>query len=528
MASLYRIDWGRLGRFLGKKAEFRQGISKRGVFQKFLFGQMSEDEVFGYIAELKRQNGGESGYDALLDNIVMKVRDVEEPAFTPAPKPKSKESPDQMTLPGFASRIAGWMRFSFTKTTEPQHPAAVIAKTWKTTNKMKFVTFDQLKEAVADQEVPFSAKMDGELVCIWHRNGKTELVTAKGTVRMGFPPTEELQKHWETKTDVVAMGELYAVDEQGRPQSYMQSASILKDPDAGQDQLIRLAIFDLIEMDGKERKDQGIMANMEIVRLITTGLKSVHPAYTTRGTINDMQGVWDDLSKRGLEGLVIHMPDGTLLKSKPIMSFDMVIVAVTKSPSLPGRVGAILTSFIDKEGRYRLNGHVGAGLSDEQRVSFMQWAQERKVREDADHIWIDPTQSPVVEIEAVEVNPQQRPAMEFKNGMYVQVEEALCGILRFPTVKQFRTDKDPKYPDVRVEQLPMKVSSLQDRFEVGRWVRTITGHVGQIARITGQSGDSGDDFDLSIQWDPPLWGLALSEVHPDDVTAIGETREDVA
>jgi ATP-dependent DNA ligase len=420
-----------------------------------------------------------------------------------------------------------WRRFGFTKTVEPQHPGAEVAKNWKSSHRMKFVTFDQLKTDVSDQEVPYSAKMDGELVCIWHKNGKTELVTAKGTVRMGFPPTVELQGHWESKTEVVAMGELYAVDETGKPQSYMQASEILKDPDAGQDHLIRLAIFDLVEMDGQSREDQGILDNMEIVRLITTGLKSVHPAYTTRGTIDDMESLWNDLVKRGLEGLIVHMPDGTLLKSKPIMSFDMVIVAVTKSPSMPGRIGAVLTSFIDKEGRYRLNGHVGTGMSDEQRVSFMQWAQDRKVREDDTHIWIDPTTSPVIEVEAVEVNPQERPALEFKNGAFVQVEEAMSGILRFPVLKQFRQDKDPKYPDVRVEQLPIKVSSLRDRIEVGKWIRTIAGHTGQVTKITADSGDSGEDWDASVTWDPPLWGLMLSEVHPDDIVAIADTKEEL-
>jgi ATP-dependent DNA ligase len=429
-----------------------------------------------------------------------------------------------MELPGMT---ASWMNFGFTKTVETNHPGADVARSWKTANRMRFMTFDQLKEQVSDQTLPFSAKMDGELVCIWHKQGKTELVTAKGTVRTSFPPTDELQKHWETKTEIVAMGELYAVDEQNIPQPSMQSASVFKDPDAGQDQLIRLAIFDLVEMDGSKLQDKSILERMEIVRLITTGLQSVHPAYTSRGTIQDMQGVWDNLEKRGLEGLVVHMPDGTLLKSKPVLDLDLVIVAVTKSPSLPGRIGAVLTALIDKTGRYRLNGMVGAGLSDDERVSFLSWARERAVREDEDKIWIDPTKSPVVTVECAGVRPQEQPALEFKNGVYVEVEGAMSGILRSPTFQQFRPDKNPTYEDARVEQLPFKVSSLHDRIEVGKWVRTITGHTGKVTAITPSIGDSGSDWDASIAWDPPLWGIQASEVHPDDVTAIADSKEEL-
>lgn len=511
--TLYELNIGVLNTFSGVKPVQREGNSKSGVFTRFLFGQLGRDGALDLLNRLKNEYG-EGGYQHLIDRI---VKEIPKPGAPPAP-------PGQMDLPGVSARFH---RFAFEKVSEPDHPAVAMAREWKESHRMQFMLFDQLKDRVAEQEVPYSAKMDGELVAVWFENGLVEVATHKGTLRTGMPATTEAAEALGKKfKKAVLMGELYSVNEHGIPQSYMRSASVIKDPKLGEDESIRLAIFDLISLDDRSFEDQDILVKMDAVRSIFPGTHYVHAAYTTRGTIKDMEELWNQLTKRGLEGLVVHMPDG-LVKSKPILSFDMVILAVTKSPSIPGRAGAILASFMDKEGRYRLNGHIGTGLTDDQRVSFMLWAEKNKVREDESYIWVDPTKSPVIEVEAVEANPKQQPTMKFENGMYVTVENMLSGTLRFPVLKQIRDDKNPKYPDVGIEQLPFKTSAQRDRLEVGRWVKTVTGQIGKIKMLVPKSGDSGMDYDLVVEFDPPVWGINIAECHPTEVIFIGDRREDL-
>lgn len=527
----FRLNIGSLNRFRGRPPIDRRGVSKKGVFHSFLFGTEGREAAMGYIMRLKMELG-DAGYETLIDRIVDEIHPDPEVPPIPAPVPAVNVKPaEQMQLPGLeASR-----RFhvlGFLKDVKLDHPGVAEAQTWKHLHRMTFMTFDKLKDELADGDAVYSAKMDGELVCVWYEDGKTVVVTNRGTIRSGMPATDEVSERLAGHKKVVLMGELYAADAAGRPISYMQAASILKDPDAGKDSQIRLAIFDLIELDGKRFDDVSILEKMDTVQKLFTGTKSVHPAYTTEGTVKDIEDLWNELEKRGLEGIVVHRPDGSLWKSKPILSLDMVIVAVTKSHSTPDRIGAILAATMDKEGRYRLNGHIGTGLTDDQRIDFLDWAKKHKVSEDEEYIWVDPTQSPVIEVEAVEINEKKMPALIYKDGAYVEIEKQMSGTLRFPVLKHTRPDKDPKYPDVGIEQLPFKTSSNDKPYvpaagdlRVGQKIRTITGHTGVIAGLMPSSGDGGSDMDILVTWDQPLYGLYQTEIHP---TELAEVTEEVA
>jgi hypothetical protein len=516
----FRIDIGRLNKFWGSPSEFRYGFTPSGVFHSFLFGRLGQSGALDYIGQLKREWGAD--YNSEIEDLVQEA--PIKPKAPPPPPPPSPQTEFEFTPQASQEWISVQ---AFLKDTNKDHPGALLADNWKSSKKMEFVTFDQLKDKVGVGEVVFSAKMDGELVCLWFENGRAETVTAKGTIRTGMPAVDEAQEIMAKKFKSAAfMGELYAVDENNRPISYMQAASVLKDPDLGRDDAIRLAIFDVVEVEGKSAQDMPIADRMALIAKTFEGGKYVYPAYTKKGTIQDIEALWNELEKKGLEGVVVHMSDGTILKSKPIMSFDLMLVAVTKSPSIPGRIGAILASFIDKEGRYRLAGHIGTGMRDDQRVEFMNLARQYAIAEDDQYIWIDPKKSPVIEVEAVEVNPKKTPAMEFQDGHYVEIEKMMSGTLRFPVLKQVRTDKDPKYPDVRVEQLPFKLESASMLRE-GMKVMSLLGHTGTIVGLVPDSGDSGWDYDIIVKWDEPVWGIEVSEVHPTEIQMVGVTESQV-
>ena len=450
-----------------------------------------------------------SDFDIMsLQNYVSKI--IKAPVEESSPQPPSAEQ-----LQFEFSRIQAFFKDSTSK-----HPAATIAGIWKSAHKMKFVTIDRLQDIVADDKALISVKMDGELVTIWYKDGKAETVTAKGTVRSSFPAIDEVAVLLKDHKEAAFMGELYAVDEQGKPMSYMKSSSIIRDPASGKDSQLRLGVFDIITIDSKDYVDASIEDKMQIINDTFKDGKSVQPVHYVQGGIDEAEKLWDQLSDKGWEGLVVYI--GTMIyKVKPIMSYDMVVVAVEKSPRFIDQIGATLCAFIDKEGMFRLNGSVGGGFTDQEKAQLYDWAEKNKIAEDETRIWVDPFKDPiVVEVEAVEVNIKDRPKMQFKDSKWVTIEDDISGVLRFPHVKRIRDDKEPTYRDVPFEQLPIREESAEvHHLAVGNKVEVITGQIGKIIGIVPNSGDSGYDLDIIVEWDQPLWGeITQSEIHPSEIT----------
>ena len=350
---------------------------------------------------------------------------------------------------------------AFTREVNKDHPGVKIADEWRSSHKMVFMDFDKFANLIEDQEVLISYKMDGENIAIYHENGQTVTVTNRGTIRYGMQAVNEINDALSKYKQAIFMGEMYAVDENGKPLSYVKGAKILKNPDKGYDDQIRVAVFDIISIEGSDETGKTMDQKVAEINQIFANKKYVHPAKAMKMNLSQAKQAWDNLEKEGIEGFVAYHQD-QMIKVKPIMSFDMAIVAVSKSDKYPDRIGAVLCAFLDKESRFRMSGMIGGGFSDEERVELMQWAKTNAVEEDEDYIWIDPFKDPmVVEVEAIEVNEKNKPVMDFKNGKWVQLENGMSGVLRFPRIKRTREDKTTRYEDIPVEQVGVESSVEQ-------------------------------------------------------------------
>lgn len=412
---------------------------------------------------------------------------------------------------------------SFTKVMDKQHPGATIAESWKKSRRMRFMTFDQLAELMDGDPAFISVKLDGELVALFLEDENVSAITSKGTIRTDFPAATEAAQMLSAKhKKAILMAEMYVVNEEGQPQSYMKASKVLRDPDTGQDSQIRLAVFDLISLDDTDYEERPIEKKMQVISELFKNDGLIHPAFTIKGEMKEAKKLWDQLEQKGWEGLVVHIGD-QIYKIKPIMSYDLVVVAIEKSQKYQDRIGAVLGSFMDKESRFRLSGSIGGGFSDHERREFYDWAQRNKIYEDEERIWVDPFKEPIIiEVEAVEVNIKERPKLEFKDRKWVDIENDISGVLRFPQFLRVRDDKKPEYEDVRIEQLPIKsMDVLAAAFEPSRWVKVVTGQIGQIRGSVPNLSDAKYDFNLVVEWSPPLWGeFKITECHPTEVIEV--------
>ena len=501
--SLFRITPYVMQKFSHlREPELQWGFSKEGALYEWAIKKLGHNDGIGYLEAIKKihaniaeQTGGnpKQAWGDYVGHVV--------------------EGPlgDPQTEFDFEN-VSGRKIEAFIKSFDATHPGAEMADTWRTTHKMKFLTWDQFEETIGDSTMTMSVKLDGENVCVYFENGRVALLTNKGTMRTGLPATEEAEKVLTGKYKKAAfMGELYAVDEAGKPISYMKAVPMLKDPNQHKDNQLRLSIFDIVELDGVDYLEYMVDDKMKTIDTLFGKGTYVRPATIIKGGIKEAQEAWSQLEEKGWEGLIAHTAM-EIYKIKPVHSYDMAVVAVTKSPKFPDRIGAMLVSFLDKEGRFRFDGYIGGGLTDHERIEFMDWAQRNKVSEDSTQIWVDPFKEPmVVEIESLEVNVKKQPAAQFNGGKWVTVEDQMAGTLRFPRLKQVREDKTVRYQDVPVEQIGVEASAhivQASELRIGAYVETHTGHRGTVITDVSDSGD------VVVQWDKSLYGvISASEVH---------------
>jgi hypothetical protein len=484
--------------------DFTTAKDKRAAVYNSIIRNRGTDFEIGLFIWKQKEYWGKDGWEQQIDKM---ADEVEEPAPKPQKSPKPEEPDNQLSL------------FEFERRIDKRHPATDIAHSWKLYHKMAFMDFDSLIELIGDKEATFSIKYDGELCAIYYDGSNVELVTIRGTIRTNMPATKEATQLLSGHQRGVFLGELYAVDETGKPLSYMKSASILKDPKGGGDQLLRLSVFDLYSLDGVEYESLGIDEKMKKVDEIFKQGQYVHPALTVRGHVEQAEELWSQIETKGWEGIVVHF-GADLYKIKPIQSYDMVVIGINKSKFVD-QISAVLCAFMDKEGRFRLSGAIGGGFSDEERIRLKEWAERNKVMEDNDKIWVDPFKEPlVVEIEAIETNEKNRPTFEFAGKKWVKVENMLSGTLRFPQFVRKRDDKDPTPDDVPVEQITQTTSTRASVHALvpGKLIRTVTGAMGRIVAIANRS--HGDDFDVVIDWTNTGNEMEVSVMHPSEIAEV--------
>jgi hypothetical protein len=108
--------------------------------------------------------------------------------------------------------------------------------------------------------------------------------------------------------------------------------------------------------------------------------------------------------------------------------------------------------------------------------------------------------------------------MEFKDGKWIEIEQDISGVLRFPHILRMRDDKDPIHRDVGIEQLPLK---QEGALTEGKHIKVITGQTGKVIGLVPKSSDSGQDFAVVIKWDTPLFEEhEVSEVHPTEILEV--------
>jgi len=350
---------------------------------------------------------------------------------------------------------------SFKKDLIKSNAISQMVSEYKAGLKMEFFTFEEFRSFLGDKTCNASIKIDGELIGFTYKNGNVITYTRGGMIRYDMPVTYEIEEVLSRAgiDEFIGIGEIYVIDDKGKPLSYLRSQSTLRDPDEMSVGTIKILVIDVYSINNEVLINNPQEQRVERIQAIFNNANYVSPAYYALNvTIEDVSKLWDYVMKPeqyGFEGLVCYVGK-KVIKIKPVLSFDMVIVALNRSKSDPNIISAVTASFIDENGVFRFHGKIGSGFTDHDRVLLLEWAERNKVFEDEEGlIWINPFKEPlIVEVQGEEVNVKPAAAYKFDNNQWTRVEDQYTGVIRYPVLVRFRTDKAVTHADLRLEQIP--------------------------------------------------------------------------
>lgn len=365
-----------------------------------------------------------------------------------------------------------------------KHPYNQIAHQYDSSNlsmeaiDAKESTFDFINRLYEDNVI--TVKMDGEFnICVYNFAGspKSDARGKKGsapegvktifanlnTLKWGFPALDEIEnrikntKYKDGVDEVVFSGELLVHDKNGDLLRGGKARAFV-----GHEDDTHYYIFDIISINGTRVQGDYVSRLQLADEIIGGDGNRIHVVYWEEGGPDVAKRVWEDtIIPSGHEGLVVRSASGgSVTKVKIVHPIDLLVVGWKEgSGRIKGLMGALLLSLRDEEGIYRFNASVGTGFSDADRKW---WADEMQNIETGDtknisgdaFKLVDPTKSPIVEIECNEFHPQMYDAYEFEDGSWKYIGSRFTHIIQKPRMKRVRTDKTNNTKSLRLEQIP--------------------------------------------------------------------------
>lgn len=309
-------------------------------------------------------------------------------------------------------------------------------------------------------------KYDGEYAFIIHDRGQTVTVNRSGRVRRGIPCIEQAGRLLDAAGIREAMlgAEIYVepLGRRGRVNDLLAALA-----DKKRIGTLRLAVFDLVELDGKPwrgryaqawEKLHEVFGRGELVREVDMQVAK-SPA-----DVVDIYERW--VTQEKSEGVVVRSDLPFVFKIKPRHSIDAVVVGFSEGAGAEkGQVRSLLLALMPREGRYQVTGRVGSGLVEEVRELLFERLSRHVlpsefIETDANLVAFRMVRpDTVVEVTVgdllyeTETGAKMNTLLEIDNGTY-RIAGTVEGVKFIaPVFVRIRTDKKADAGDVRLAQI---------------------------------------------------------------------------
>lgn len=329
---------------------------------------------------------------------------------------------------------------------------------WKDFVGFKQYSYDDFVTKYADiSNAYFLEKIDGFLSpFIYNSNGKSYFQSTTGREITDIPAIaqyEERLKKLKVKSAVL-MGELVA-QKFGTILPFNQTQSIVKRSYVDENKfLIHHYLYDILYLDGK--KVPFPQAVNFIWHYFRPEQSHIHVPEIQKGELNVFREFFAEAIKRaGREGIVVRFANGKAIKVKDMNTFDVGVLGAGHM-NLPAwkknQISYLITSFMDRDGLFRLTSKIGSGYTESQRSELFKNIQKVSLYQDNGDFYIPPKL--VIEVKSYRLFQTQVPCYEYKKGKYIFVGKRKGVMLSQPSFLRFRPDKSVNKNDLRIEQVP--------------------------------------------------------------------------
>ncbi|MDE6239368.1 MAG: hypothetical protein K2M54_05195 [Muribaculaceae bacterium] len=348
-----------------------------------------------------------------------------------------------------------------------------LAQDYKRRVPGKFMLVDgsKLEEKVGGQEFLVTQKLDGVMQLVYYADG---VATAFGTGGNKTPSDLPCLKEVANKlrsigvTSALFAAELYvSLSDTGRERVCDVAIAMA---DVKFFDKLRLAPFDLLEVDGKDLSHLPIIEKMHKLKMLFAQCGLVSPVKGRQCTsVAEVRQIYNSLVvERGCEGLVVHSSNGFVYKIKPRHTIDVAVIGFTEGEGdHRDMVRDLLTAVMEQDGTFRQIVAVGGGLTEQQRSEFFNRLRDKTVESeyfetDSRGVAFQMVKPEIViEISSVDFvtensmgEPKQNMLIELDcNDGYKAVGKTPGVALHSATFVRERTDKKVCSEDVRVTQI---------------------------------------------------------------------------
>ena len=221
-----------------------------------------------------------------------------------------------------------------------------------------------------------SRKIDGEFNMLVYDNGEALIINPGGTVRIGLPVLEEaaaaLAKAGVKR--LLAACELYIKRPDGKRPRVHDVSRVARRPESDADvNSLSLAVFDLLEIDGKEAPTSYSDICGKIGKLFPAGGRIHCVEVKETKSEKELLALFEQwVEKDGEEGLVARSESAGIFKIKPRHTLDAVVIGFTESTDdRKGLLHDMLLALMRQDGSFHVLCRVGGGFTEEMRREFL-------------------------------------------------------------------------------------------------------------------------------------------------------------
>jgi hypothetical protein len=232
-----------------------------------------------------------------------------------------------------------------------------------------------MHEKMPEADYFVSRKIDGEFTLVLIEGANACSINPGGTVRIGYPALEEACKLLSKAkiNRAVLACELYVHRTDKRPRVHDVCRVARQPASAAEVGTLRLAVFDIVELDGQPAAGRYEDTYKKIESLFKGGTL-IHPVETVhamdQAQIDKFYEQW--VEKEGGEGIVARSDAAGMYKVKPRTTLDVAVIGYTEgADDRAGMLHDMLVAVMRPEGTFHVVGRVGGGFTDDQRREIL-------------------------------------------------------------------------------------------------------------------------------------------------------------